>query len=417
MRVLSSVFAHIAVFAILAFTSVIVHLARPVRRIFRLRSPRREAGKIRLLLTGTFHNENWFRSHILPLSATKALERIYVVTDRPLFAVDKVSYACPPRWAVRAFGRTICRTALVFWVALRKRPDLLMGYHIMPNAVICLLAASVLGGRSIYQMTGGPIQIIGGGVGSENVLLCRLRRHSAILEKLLYHVVSLVDIVVVRGGRAEGFVRKHGLARQVAIVQGSVDTKRFCPNGRAKQYDLVLVARHIKEKQPHLFLETIEQLRRNRPAVRAALVGDGPLTEELKHQARRLGIEENVAFLGKLESVADVLAASRIFMLTSATEGFSIAMVEAMAAGLPVLAPPVGELTELLIDQENGIVINPQNVESTARQAAALLDDPRLLRNMSVAARERAVQYNSVPAVARRWDRTLSSWMIGECKV
>jgi glycosyltransferase involved in cell wall biosynthesis len=403
-RGVESVLAHVAVAVLLTCTALFVHVARLFRRLFHRDRRRRDVGCLRVLVVGTFYNENWFRSHIMPLSAARGLARIDVITDRPLFDVDKVRYVCPPRWCWTCFGRTLPRGALVFWTALRHRPDLLMGYHIMPNAVLCLLAARLFGGRALYQMTGGPIQIVGGGVGSENALLSRLRRHSPVLEKLLYHVVRLFDVVVVRGRRAADFVEANALARQVLIVSGSVDADRFRPHERAKEYDLVLVARHIKEKQPHLLLDIVAHLRHTHPDVRAALVGDGPLTAELEAQARRLGIEQNVCFLGKLERVEQVLASSKLFVLTSATEGLAIAMVEAMAAGLPVLAPDVGELSELLRDQENGIVIQPEKIEASAAQVSGLLDDQERLARMSAAARERAVARNGIAAVERRWD-------------
>jgi len=401
--------AHVAVFIILATTAGIAHASRLVRQILRVRHRHRSVGNLHLLLTGTFYNENWFRSHILPLSSASALAKIHVVTDEPLFRVEKVAYVCPPRRAICLFGRTISRSVALLWTAARWRPDVLMGYHIMPNAILCLVAASLFGGRSVYQMTGGPIQIIGGGTGSENALLCLLRRHSVLLEKMLFHVVRLFDVVVVRGRRAAAFVKEQHLARRIAVVSGSVDTERFCPNGSPKQYDLVLVARHIKEKQPHLFVELVHEIRKKQPSIRATMVGDGPLTEELKQLARTLGVEENIHFLGKLDRVEEVLASSRLFVLTSKTEGLAIAMMEAMAAGLPVLAPDVGELGELLVDGHSGLFIRPRDVAATAEQVVALLDDKERIARMSNAGRKQAVQRGSVEAVARRWDSGLES--------
>lgn len=396
-----------ATFCLFAMAMVSVHGLRLLRRILNLNRRQRLPGTLRMLVVGTFYNQNWFRSHIMPLSRCSAVARIEVITDAPLFAVEKVKYICPSARMARLLGRPLSRAILVVSAALRSDPDMLMGYHIMPNALLCLVAAALSGGQAAYQMTGGPIQIIGGGVGSENALLRHLKRPSRVLESMLYHLVRQFDLLVVRGGLAARFVREHRLARRVEIISGSVDESSFHPNGHAKCYDLVLVARHIKEKQPHFFIETVAALHRVGRPVRAVLVGEGPLTESLKMLVRELGIQEEVIFLGNVDNVSETLSASRIFLLTSKTEGLSIAVVEAMAAGLPVLAPNVGELGEMIRSGENGFFIEPSNVDETASRVIEILSDSLFMARMSGAARRVALEQNSVPAMAVRWDRIL----------
>ena len=124
-------------------------------------------------------------------------------------------------------------------------------------------------------------------------------RHSRCLEWMLFHVVQRFNLVVVRDRGAVESCEQHRLAHRLAVISGSVDTQRFFPNETPKKYDLILVARDIKEKQAHFFLELVAELRRTHPAVGAALVGDGPLTRDLQERARRFGIEWNVVFLGR----------------------------------------------------------------------------------------------------------------------
>ena len=96
-----SIAAQVAVFLIFAGALAVVHIARVVRRAIGLRSVRRPAGEQQVLLTGTFYNEGWIRSHLVPLAAATSIERIYLVVDEPWFAVDKVEYICPPEWMRR----------------------------------------------------------------------------------------------------------------------------------------------------------------------------------------------------------------------------------------------------------------------------------------------------------------------------
>jgi glycosyltransferase involved in cell wall biosynthesis len=253
--------ARATVFFVLAGTALIVHAGRLPRKIARVLPRLRPPGKRVVLLSGTFYNENWFRSHIFPLSASRAIERILVVTDQALFDVPKVTYVCPSPWMTRFLGRSLSRALLVLQIAGRERPDLLMGYHIMPNSLLCLVAAAIFGLESAYQMTGGPIQLIGGGPGSENLLLGRLRRPSRTLERLVFHLVRQFDLVVVRGRSAREFVKWNGLNRNCRIVTGSVDTERFSRDGSLSEYDLVCVSRLIHKKGLEFLLSLVAHLR------------------------------------------------------------------------------------------------------------------------------------------------------------
>lgn len=409
MRFISSALAHVFLFLILICTVLLVHIARFTRRMLGMHKRCRAPGQLRLLLTGTFYNENWFRSHILPLAATESLQRIYVVTDRPLFAVDKVSYICPPGWVLRVLGRTIPRTALMLAAAWRHRPELLMGYHIMPNAILCLLAASIFGGRAIYQMTGGPIQIVGGGVGSENILLRQLTKASPRLEALLFHVVRQFDSVVVRGERARSFVAQNRLSRCCSIVTGSVDVDRFCPDTTRRDIDIAYVSRLVPLKGLDEFLRILSRLAEMRPSLRVALVGDGPLKQDLEQTAKALKIDSHVEFLGKIEDVERILRRSRLFVLTSPSEGMSIAMLEAMATGLPVVVTDVGDLRDMVAPDHTGVLLDSTNPEDAAKAILKVLESRERRSSMSAAARTTAVARFSVEAVAQRWNTIFES--------
>ena len=409
-RRVESLLARFALFVILLATLFLARGAVILRRVCGLPARSRLMGRGRLLLTGTFHHDNWIRAHILPLAAAEALERIYVVVDRPRFAVDKVVYVCPPSWARRLLGPKVSRLLLVMWVAQRERPDLLMGYHIMPNALLCLVTARLLGLRAAYQMTGGPTQIIGGGVGSENPLLRRLRRPSALLERLMFEAVRQFDLLVVRGRRARAFLETHGIHTSCLVVTGSIDTERFRPQPVPKEYDIVCVSRLVPNKGVEYLLEVLGRVRYKHPAVRAVVVGDGSMRSELQSRARALGIAEQVEFLGARQDIPEILQRSRLFALTSPSEGMSIAMLEAMSAGLPVAVTDVGELGDAVDPGCNGVFLSGQDPVADAAVLLSLLTDEELLSRMSAAARAVVTERYGVEAIAQRWDSFFARW-------
>jgi glycosyltransferase involved in cell wall biosynthesis len=286
---------------------------------------------------------------------------------------------------------------------------MLVGYHIMPNALICLLVARLIGAQAVYQMTGGPIQLIGGGFESENSLLRRVGKPSPLRERLMFSLVREFDCVVVRGKKAQEFVKSNRLAKLCRVLPGSVDCSLFSPVDTPKVYDVVSVGRLVPIKRTDRVLEIGAILAGNRPEIRISLVGDGPLMTDLRRQATRMNLSSNIEFLGRRDDVAGILRRCKLFLITSQNEGLSIAMIEAMAAGVIPVVPDVGELRDLVTDGENGLVIDPRDPLGAAVRIQELLESPDRQRTMSVAARRAVMSHCDVPAVAARWKELLEA--------
>ena len=197
MSSLSGTLARAVVYCIYAGALTVVVVSRRLRRP----RPLEPHGRLRILVTGTFYNRGWLRAHARPIGEAARVEALAIVTDAPLDPLPKTTYACPPPWFARLISRAPARLIAVGLTAWRDGSDVLIGYHIMPNALICLVVAAVLGRRAVYQMTGGPAQVVGGGGESENVLQSRIGAGSPRLESLLLRLVSRFDAVVVRGAR------------------------------------------------------------------------------------------------------------------------------------------------------------------------------------------------------------------------
>jgi len=360
-----------------------------------------------IALTGTFFSRNWYRAHAVPLARSGRRE-VYVVTDEPLDDIEGVHFVCPPRWAARLLGRALSKTIWMIGVGLRHQPDLYMGYYIFPNALLALIVGRLFGRPTCYQMTGGPIEIRGGGFETENRVQGRLGRPSPYLERLGRNVVREFDLVVVRGGHARRFVSGLGLNGRVEIIPGSLEANVYASrpcaeSGSTRCHDLVWVGRMTEMKQPLQFIDIVAGVRRELPGVRAVMIGEGPLMPSVRERVKRLDLQANVRLLGKIEGVASVLVRSRVFVMTSSSEGLSIAMAEAMAAGAVPVASDVGELGDLVRDGETGFLIPPDDVDNYVRQINVLLTDTPVWQRLSAAAAQAARDYNDVSVVAERW--------------
>ncbi|MBK8270982.1 MAG: glycosyltransferase [Planctomycetes bacterium] len=318
--IVESILARMAVTLILGATIVASTLGAWFRRLFFLADATATGRPIDIVIIGTFYNDGWFQSHVKPLIECRNIGRIHIVTDQPLAQHDKVCYHCPSRTTRKGLGRTIARLLVLIRLARKQRLALLMGYHIMPNALMALVIARWFWLRAAYQMTGGPIQLIGGGVGSENRLLRRQAVSSRLREALMFAIVRRFDSIIVRGESSRRFIREVAPNVQCDIIPGSIDTDKFNESPADKTYDTIAVGRLVDVKRYDRMLNILAEFKQHRPSFRAAIVGDGPLSARLRVQSITLGIDANVDFLGQRNDVPELLTSARLFLLTSENE-------------------------------------------------------------------------------------------------
>ena len=129
------------------------------------------------------------------------------------------------------------------------------------------------------------------------------------------------------------------------------------------------------------------------PNARFVLVGDGELREQLRQQVADRGLERRVLLAGSrpLSLLPSWLGAADLFVLSSHYEGMPLSMIEAMAAGCPVVATAVGGVTDVVGDSKAGILVKPKDPGALSEAIVAVLSNPEKRRAMSQAARERAV--------------------------
>jgi glycosyltransferase involved in cell wall biosynthesis len=188
----------------------------------------------------------------------------------------------------------------------------------------------------------------------------------------------------------------------VAIIPGSVDPEAI-PLAGARPHDLVFLGRLAELKQPLQFVEILAGVTRALPTVRGLVIGDGPLQPSMRERAAELGVADRLEFAGKTHQVLALLAASRVFVLTSRTEGLSIAMAEAMMAGVVPVVANVGDLSDLVRDGVNGYLVEPNDVETYVRRVRAILEEPGLWGRLSDEAAAAARGLVGLDHVAGRW--------------
>lgn len=156
----------------------------------------------------------------------------------------------------------------------------------------------------------------------------------------------------------------------------------------------------LKKDQAAL-LEAIAQLRRRIPKLRLVVIGSGPLASVLKAKAQHLGIDDIVIWAGSRGDVQDLLPAFDIFVLSSRHEGLSIALIEALAAGLPCVATRVGGIPEVVEHEVHGILVPPGDPTVLAAAIEAVLRNPEYRDWLGSQAVSRSERFRLSTAVDR----------------
>jgi N-acetyl-alpha-D-glucosaminyl L-malate synthase BshA len=150
-------------------------------------------------------------------------------------------------------------------------------------------------------------------------------------------------------------------------------------------------------------VEIFARVLRKVPA-RLVMVGDGPERPRALERAEELGVRPNVLFLGKHDSVNELLTCADLFLLPSQSESFGLAALEAMACGAPVIASAAGGLPEVVEHEETGYLFRPGDVDAMAEAGIQILRDGALRARLAEAGRRVAVDRFGAASVVPRYE-------------
>ena len=159
-----------------------------------------------------------------------------------------------------------------------------------------------------------------------------------------------------------------------------------------------------RQKGYRYLLESAPAILKEHPEVRFLIAGDGDLKTELKAQAERAGVSQKVSFLGYREDIPAVLNIFDIFVLPSLWEGLPVVLIEAMAAGKPIVASDVDGNVEVIGEKEAGIAVPPRNPGALSEAILALIRTPSRRERMGRKGRERAEKIFDVRIMVRKYE-------------
>jgi N-acetyl-alpha-D-glucosaminyl L-malate synthase BshA len=308
---------------------------------------------------------------------------VHCVTARDYPVFDDVPYS-------------VALSSKMIAVAQQAELDVLHVHYAVPHAVSAYLAAQVLGDKAprvVTTLHGTDITL----VGSDPTYLPMTRFSIAQSDAVTTPSQYLRD---------EARRRLDLSDQPIEVIGNFVDTARFRPIDATDGADDALAAYFPDPPSPHsatlVHVSNFRPVKRVLDVVRACaavnavqpvrllLIGEGPDRAAAEAEVTTLGLADRVAFAGARLDVETILPHCDVFLLPSASESFGLAALEAMSAGLPVVASRVGGLPEVVAHGETGLLTEVGSIESIRDAVLQILTDSERLRAMSHASRGRA---------------------------
>ncbi|MDA8606554.1 N-acetyl-alpha-D-glucosaminyl L-malate synthase BshA [Flavobacteriales bacterium] len=283
-------------------------------------------------------------------------------------------------------------TSKMVEVTLAHDLDLLHVHYAIPHASAAVLA------RDILQAQGIRIPVVTTLHGTDITLLGR----EPAFEPVISHAINRSDAVTaVSESLRKDTLELFGVERAIQVVNNFICTQHFeraadeafrksiAPNGEP-------IITHISNFRPvkrvQDVLETFIRIRKAIPA-KLLLVGDGPERSRIEKMAMDQGVGDDIICIGKIKNPVEPLLISDLFLLPSETESFGLAALEALAAGVPVVASDSGGIPEVVDHGKSGFLAPVGDVQQMAKYALQLLKNPEQMAKAKKMAKARASDF------------------------
>ena len=324
-------------------------------------------------------HEVHFITYAMPFRLRGYSERVY------FHEVDTTTGRYP---LFEHFPYTLALASKQHEVALQQKLDVLHVHYAIPHATTAWLAREMLGPsrrlKVITTLHGTDITLVGQEESFYAITKFSIERSDAVTAVSTYlkdETIRAFGCEQCRISVIPNFVSLSEYQPAASREKGAL-----CPPG----HKLVTHISNFREvKRVKDVVRVFARIRHAMPAT-LLMIGDGPERDDAEKEARELEVAGDVRFLGRLDTVTELLQQSDLFVLPTQSESFGLAALEAMACGVPVVGSRAGGLPEVVEDGISGILEPPGSVEAMGRRAVELLRDPARHAAMVAAAAARA---------------------------
>jgi len=234
---------------------------------------------------------------------------------------------------------------------------------------------------------------------------------------LFKRIFMRADFIQVISNYLASYAKEMGYRGELAVVPNGVDIKKFSifnfqfsKNEFKKKLQIgedekiiITASRLVKKNAVDDIIKALEYLPEN---IKFLILGDGPDRLKLESLAEKLNVSDRIIFFGAYnnDDLPQYLALADFFVRPSLSEGLGISFLEAMAAGVPVIATPVGGIVDFLVDSETGLFCEVNNPQSIALKAKIYLENKELTEKIKINARELVIKNYDWNLIARKME-------------
>ena len=331
---------------------------------------------------------------IRPLSNVNRVNKIYVLRSG--------DYSEPIKKVVYLNGlqnfhdytliRMIMTPIYMFMLTKRFNIDLILSYHVIPYGVFAFL---------VSKLTGIPYN-----VSITGTLIHSFLTNKTLIGRFLIKVINQSIFINVPGHYSKKMlVSKNISPRKIKILHSTVDPNQFYPRIHIKKiYDIIFIGRLEREKRLKLFIDVVNNISKQ-IKIQTLIVGKGSLRDYLIKYTEECKLTNEIKFIDFTEDVSTLYNKGKVFVLCSKMEALSLSVMEAMASGLPVVAPNIGDLSMAIKHEENGVLIEDINVNTYSDVIIELLLNKNKYREYSRNSRKHILKNHSDEVSTRKWNQ------------
>lgn len=210
--------------------------------------------------------------------------------------------------------------------------------------------------------------------------------------------------VIAVSGAVRDSLTAHGIhANKITVIPNGIDLERFhvslSREGAEGEFTFLFVGRLVEQKGVDILLNALAQVARGR----LRIAGGGVLRASLEQKAKDLGIESRVEFLGARSDIPHLLRQADCFVFPSRWEGYGLTLLEAAAAGLPIIASDLPAVRDIVDNGAEALLVAPEDAGALSKSMQTMMDDPALRARLAAAGRRKAIEFS----IARHVDRLL----------
>ena len=300
----------------------------------------------------------------------------------------------------------------LMWLVRRERPAI-VHTHTSKAGILGRLAAWLLRVPVIVHTPHGHVF---------HGHFSRMLSKIFLIIEMAFDRITDCTIALTDGERNDYIKQSISSPDQLVKIHSGVNVQKFMEpaiDGETKRESLGIVSDDrvvgtvgwlLPIKGPVYLLKAMQQVWKKHPDAKLVFVGKGALEAELKVAAAEMGYRDNVLFLGWRDDVNEIMHVMDIFVLPSLNEGMGRVIVEAMAAGKPVVASKTGGIPDLVIEGETGFLVNPGDPNGLAEAIMSLLENPDLRQAMGKAGKKRCHLFSEelmIEKIDRLYERLL----------